>query len=366
MADKKISALTLKTTPVGNDETVIVDTSTSLNKKVKLKNLPVSSALSTALSSKMNKAGDSVTGEYVITHSDTDPVTAISIQNKNTTYLSALGLVNDVDGNGIAIVNSAASFPPADPGDVVLGFSGVASGNIFLTDKNTGFKLWQGGVKTLDFNTGILWCRDLNAAPLNINALSTKTTPVNTDEVEIYDVTALACKKSTFSTFPITTAESARLTNFQDSLGVRYTPSAATSSTTNVLIDSYLIPANTLSAQDVIDFKTLILEKVGVTNSGAFQIFVNTSNTLTGATAIVSSIVQAANLYGSLSRKFWLSGGNIYSMSLSSTNSDVTAVGTAWASAAFNPTVNNYILLAIRVTNAADSFRCYANQVDAR
>jgi hypothetical protein len=93
---------------------------------------------------------------------------------------------------------------------------------------------------------------------------------------------------------------------------------------------------------------------------------VNTSNTLTGATSITSSSIVTATQYGIFNRKYFLTGGFIYSITVSTTNSDVGAFGSAWITSTFNPTVTNYILLAIRVANAADTIKCLGVQFDRK
>jgi hypothetical protein len=133
-----------------------------------------------------------------------------------------------------------------------------------------------------------------------------------------------------------------------------------------VLIDSVFIPGDTLSANDVIELKTLFFEKVGTTNTGTFVVFLNTSNTLTGATQIASSNIAVANQYATFYRKYFFGGGLIYLMSLSATNSDVTSTVTAWTSGSYTVSTSYYLLLAVRVANAADTIKSLATQWDRK
>lgn len=62
MADSKISGLPAKSTPVGTDTTVIVDSADFLNKKITLDDLPTTSAVQSAINGKVEKSGDTMTG----------------------------------------------------------------------------------------------------------------------------------------------------------------------------------------------------------------------------------------------------------------------------------------------------------------
>jgi hypothetical protein len=368
MADKKISALPLKATPVVADETVIVDIDDGLNKKIKLQNLPVTDDLSTALGTKVNAGGDFITGQYTITHDNIDPTAALTLKNKDSSFFSGLGFETDNNNSGFGIFNTGLTIasPIINPGDLAFGLAGNPAGITVITEKSQGFRVVQGGSEVFSVYDGALTSDTIDASTLTIDALTTKTTPVGVDVTPIYNSTTAASENAKLSSIPITTEETTRLTNFQDSLYARYTPTVATNSTSNVLIDSVFIPGDTLSANDVIELKTLFFEKVGTTNTGTFVVFLNTSNTLTGATQIASSNIAVANQYATFYRKYFFGGGLIYLMSLSATNSDVTSTVTAWTSGSYTVSTSYYLLLAVRVANAADTIKSLATQWDRK
>jgi hypothetical protein len=139
--------------------------------------------------------------------------------------------------------------------------------------------------------------------------------------------------------------------------------SAVTGTVANTILKSYLIPANTLAVGDTIDFKS-VCSKVGTNANSNFRLYTNTSNSLTGASALALVSPSATNLYFSLDRTYTLKSGNtLESFPVGSTApTDEVATTTAISNTAFNPAVDNYFIVAIQPNNASDIFKqtlCY-------
>ena len=129
---------------------------------------------------------------------------------------------------------------------------------------------------------------------------------------------------------------------------------------TNVISLSALIPANTLTSDCQLQVVYKIKRIAGNASIYAGHIFLNTSNTLTGATQIVSSPSIGATLsYATIIRTFHFTGGNL--CYLSTGTSQLTDYVTDFMSTTpFNPAVDNYLLFTIRTVNAADTARTEA------
>jgi hypothetical protein len=139
--------------------------------------------------------------------------------------------------------------------------------------------------------------------------------------------------------------------------------SPVTGTVANTIIKSYLVPANTLSVGDTLDIKT-VCSKTGTNATANFRIYTNTSASLTGASSLALVVPASNNIYFSLDRTYTLKSGNtLESFPVGSTaTTDEVGSTAAISNTAFNPTVDNYIIIAIQPNNASDSFKqtlCY-------
>jgi hypothetical protein len=146
--------------------------------------------------------------------------------------------------------------------------------------------------------------------------------------------------------------------------------SAITGTVSNSILKSYLIPANTLAVGDTIDIKT-VCSKTGTNATANFRIYTNTSNSLSGASSLALVVPASNNIYFSLDRTYTLKSGNtLESFPVGSTaTTDEVGSTAAISNTAFNPTVDNYIIIAIQPNNASDSFKqtlCYITQLKAK
>lgn len=129
---------------------------------------------------------------------------------------------------------------------------------------------------------------------------------------------------------------------------------AVTGTTANSIASAILIPANTFGSTGIIDIMGRY-QKTGTAGSQTLRLYVNTSASLTGATQ-VATFYTGANINAGAWRTANIFSNTINFYSLTgATNSDLgTNTGTP-AIATFNTSVDNYIIFAVQLTNAADS-----------
>jgi hypothetical protein len=117
--------------------------------------------------------------------------------------------------------------------------------------------------------------------------------------------------------------------------------------TANQISASYMIPANTLVTNNTIDIRSLLTKSAGSTTSTA-RMYINTTNSLTGATLIgTAGAMNAATYIQKFWRSFFYDGTNlcVYNPA-NGISSDITS-GTL-TSVPFNRTINNYLIFAVQ------------------
>jgi hypothetical protein len=139
--------------------------------------------------------------------------------------------------------------------------------------------------------------------------------------------------------------------------------SSVTGVIANTIIKSYLIPANTLAVGDTIDLKSVVV-KTGTNATSSLRLFTNTSNSLTGASALSLLSASANSLYQSIDRTYTLKSDNtLQSFPVGSTAvTDEATVTATISNTAFNPAVDNYFIIAVQPNSSSDSFKqtlCY-------
>jgi len=136
---------------------------------------------------------------------------------------------------------------------------------------------------------------------------------------------------------------------------------ALSSSTTNIISISVLIPANTFAVDDVIRINHRI-RATGVSGGKETRIYVNTTSSLTGAIVVSLATLGATTLAANLQRYLAIKNAT--------TNTEVVSVTTSLLSdynnvpspasvttLAINWTVDQYIIFAVNALNGADSLR---------
>lgn len=146
-------------------------------------------------------------------------------------------------------------------------------------------------------------------------------------------------------------------------LGSNFTTlgTSITGTTTNSLSASLLIPANTLSENSYLNiFGLFEREGASVLGSIACSIYKNTTNSLTGATKIaaLSNINPTTKSYPTM-REMYITGGLItYTSNSTSSSSNLAAANFTDSTTTFDVGVDNYIIFAVQLSNAADTGRC--------
>lgn len=125
------------------------------------------------------------------------------------------------------------------------------------------------------------------------------------------------------------------------------------------LLQSILIPANSITVNDIIDI-SFILRFVGIVGAKTPRIHINTSNTLTGSTLLATGIASSAILYTKFKRSATIKSAT--STELVNTGggyvTDDINIATAVSNVNINWTVDQYILLSVTMSSAADSAIC--------
>lgn len=121
--------------------------------------------------------------------------------------------------------------------------------------------------------------------------------------------------------------------------------------TANQISASVLIPANTLVTNNSIYIRNLLTKTAGSTTSTG-RIYINTTNSLTGATllATASSSMNGALYFQRFERSFYFDGTNLNVYNPTNAISTDLTVGTITL-VSFNPAVDNYLLFAVQNTS---------------
>jgi len=131
--------------------------------------------------------------------------------------------------------------------------------------------------------------------------------------------------------------------------------SALTGVTTEGILKSYLIPANTLTASEILNFAN-DLYKTGTAGTVTSRLYTNTTASLSGASLLATNISTAGNRKVPLRRQLVLKGGNIEVISaigsLPDDNLNSSSVATL---VTFNPAVDNYFITTAQNASAGDS-----------
>jgi len=131
--------------------------------------------------------------------------------------------------------------------------------------------------------------------------------------------------------------------------------SALTGVTTEGVLKSYLIPANTLTASEILNFAN-DLYKTGTAGTVTSRLYTNTTASLSGASILATNISTSGNRKVPLRRQLVLKGGNIEVIasigSLPDDNLNSSSVATL---VTFNPAVDNYFITTAQNASAGDS-----------
>lgn len=137
------------------------------------------------------------------------------------------------------------------------------------------------------------------------------------------------------------------------------TPSTAlTGTTSETIISSYLIPANTFNTNDSLRIPSLAITKSGTAGVVTMRIKLNTTNSLSGANTILIQQNSSSTVWQKATKDYMITGGLLYGHALSTnitSGTDTGASSNTIASVSFNPAVDNYIIVSGQLTNSGDS-----------
>jgi len=120
--------------------------------------------------------------------------------------------------------------------------------------------------------------------------------------------------------------------------------------TANQISASVLIPAGTMSTNNTIYIKNLLTKTVGSSTSTP-RIYINTTNSLSGATLLATAaLMNAATYHQRFERNFYFDGTNLNGYSASSAFANDLASSTITLTA-FNPATAYYLIFAVQNTS---------------
>jgi len=131
--------------------------------------------------------------------------------------------------------------------------------------------------------------------------------------------------------------------------------SALTGVTTEGILKTYLISANTYTASEILNFAN-DLYKTGTAGTVTSRLYTNTTNSLSGASLLATNISTAGNRKVPLRRQLVLKNGNIeVLLATSSTPDDNVNSSSPATIVTFNPAVDNYFITTAQNASAGDS-----------
>lgn len=129
--------------------------------------------------------------------------------------------------------------------------------------------------------------------------------------------------------------------------------STITNTTSNMSSASILVPANTMVNNQQMQIRTRYVKTSGTTSSTA-RIYVNTNNSLAGASLVATCTSQTTAAMINFQRDFLLTGTFLAGYSFTLPGITDTAASAPNTLASFNPAVNQYIIFAIQNTSISD------------
>jgi hypothetical protein len=142
-----------------------------------------------------------------------------------------------------------------------------------------------------------------------------------------------------------------------------------TGTTANTLIYSQLIPANTFAAGDVIRLSYRAL-KTGVVSTSSVYFYINTTNTVTLATALGQYFGAATTRMIQVDRKLYIKNTRenteMFNTGLSNTTYPeyIVSANNVFTNIAIDWTVNQYIIFANALGSASDSFKGSSYEIE--
>lgn len=127
--------------------------------------------------------------------------------------------------------------------------------------------------------------------------------------------------------------------------------------TTNTIVSQSLIPANTFGAGDVIEIRSRAIKTVG-NGTTTLRTYVNTSNSLSGATLISTATGAGTILYLQSYKTLIIrtaTNSEVFIATSTVVTDETSATGTTTTTVSNDWTANQYIIFAIQNGNTANS-----------
>jgi len=133
--------------------------------------------------------------------------------------------------------------------------------------------------------------------------------------------------------------------------------SAVTGTTAETLVNTYLIPANTYSANDVMRIPTFLVEKTGTVGTVTMRVKIGSTNVFSSASSIAMYTTGVTELFCIMLRSgITVRGGLLrFINGGSSRQTDATATSLAISTISFNPAVDNYIFTSLQLSLGTES-----------
>jgi hypothetical protein len=129
---------------------------------------------------------------------------------------------------------------------------------------------------------------------------------------------------------------------------------AVTGTTANTLTDSILIPANSVAVGDVITFRNRV-RKTGTAGLLSVRAYVNTTAVIGGANVAISSNANTTRVSQMIRSLAVKTSTNTESFPISGIFTDDTQTGTVVVSSNIDWTIDQYLVISVQNTSAADS-----------
>jgi hypothetical protein len=190
--------------------------------------------------------------------------------------------------------------------------------------------------------------------PKKISQLTAATTMQNGDLLEVSrdnGVGGYDSRKITFANFKAAVPSNPRTIDVVTGTNI-------TGTLTNSKSASILIPANTITGNSVIEIMSRGIRVSGTANTIYHQMYINTSDSLSGATLLGVFTTLTTSQYWSQGTReaLILPGSN--QMKIFNTGAtvaqDYVSAGIA-STVTFNETVDNYIIFAVQIFNVGDT-----------
>jgi hypothetical protein len=129
---------------------------------------------------------------------------------------------------------------------------------------------------------------------------------------------------------------------------------AVTGTTANTLTDSILIPANTVAVGDILSIRNRV-RKTGTAGLLSVRAYINTSAAIGGANVAISSNANTSRFSQMVRQLAVKSSTNTESFPVAGVFTDDAQTGTVVVSSNIDWTVDQYLVISVQNTSAADS-----------